>query len=160
MIAFNDTDSVIMNKFTLSEGAEEFASAEAERERVDFNGLTGNLIKVDTSKPIFIAEYAWSLFLKTAKRKKRLKQILEGNPRFTVGRYFIKKNTYQFNAGNSQYFCYISENGLKHVEECAGIWKMEDGAEVMVAYGGGLSEIISNYTLKKTFSKPRRKKSD
>ena len=160
MIAFNDTDSVIMNKFTLSEGAEEFAGAEEERCGVDFNGLTGNLIKVDTSKPIFIADYTWSLFLKTSKRKKRLKQILEGAPRFTVGRYFIKKNTYRFKAGNNQYYCYISENGSKRVEECAGIWKMKDGAEVMVAYGDGMSEIISNYTLKKTYSKQRRKKAD
>ena len=160
MIAFDDTDSVIMNKFTLSEGAEEFASAEAEREQADFNGLTGNLIKVDTSKPVFIADYAWSLFLKTAKRRKRLKQILEGTPRFTVGRYFIKKSTYRFKAGNNQYYCYISENGINHIEECAGIWNMKDGTEVMVAYGGGLSEIISGYTLKKSFSKPRRKKLD
>lgn len=159
MIAFNDTDSVIMNKFTLSEGAEEFAQAEAEREKVDFNGLTGNLIKLDTSKPVFIANYTWSKFLKTSKRRKRLKQILESNPRFTVGRYFIKKSTYRKKSGNKQYYCYISENGSKRVEECAGLWKTEDGVEVVVAYGGGLSEIISNYSLKKT-TKPRRKKSD
>ena len=126
MIAFNDIGSVIMNKFTLSEGAEEFESAEAGREQVDFNGLTGNLIKIDTSKPVFIADYAWSLFIKTSKRKKRLKQILEGNPRFTVGRYFVKKSTYRYKSGNNQYYCYILENGSKRGEECAGIWKMKD----------------------------------
>lgn len=160
MIAFNDTGSVIMNKFALSDGADEFEKAEAEREYADFTGLSGDLIKIDITKPVYLADYSWSLFHKTCKRKKRLKQILEDYPRFAAGRLFIKKSTYRYNAGNNKYYCYISENGKKHVEECAGLCNFKDGNEVVVAYGGGVSEIVLNYTLKKTFPKPRRKKSD
>ena len=50
MIAFNGAGSVILNKFTLSEGAEEFAVAEAAREQVDFSGLTGKLININLGK--------------------------------------------------------------------------------------------------------------
>lgn len=159
MIAFNETDSVIISKFTLSDGAEEFAKAEAERERADFTGLTGDLIKVDTTKPVNIAKYSQSLF-KTRKRKKRFKVILQGYPRFTAGRMFIKKSTYRHNAKNNMFYCFVEENGRKRVEECAGLCNFKDGAEVTVVYGGGASEIISDFTLKKKFVKPRRNKSD
>ncbi|MDE7082248.1 MAG: hypothetical protein K2O89_00905 [Clostridia bacterium] len=157
MIAYNDTDSLILNKFTLSDGADEFALAEAERERVDFTGLTGNLIKVDLLKPISVADYD-SLFIK-AKRRKRLKRILQDFPRFTIGICFIKKGTYRYNAGNTKYYCFIQENGNKRVGECTGICNVKDGDEVTVAYGNGVSEIISHYTLKQSFPKPRRNKS-
>ncbi len=159
MIAFNDTENIILSKFTLSDGAEEFAKAEAEREQVDFSGLTGNLIKVDVSKPIFIADYGWSLIIND-RRRKRLEKILQDYPRFTVGKYFIKRSTYRYKAGNKKFYCFIEENGNKRVEECAGICDLNDGNEVMVAYGGGVSEIISHYTVKKSVRKPRRKKSD
>lgn len=152
MIAFNDTDSVIVSRFTLSDGAEEFAKAEAERGQVDFSGLTGDLIKVDTSKPVYLAGAN-----KTRKRKKRLKQILKSNPRFTAGKLFLRKNTYRHKADNNKFYCFLTANGVKCIEECAGLSDFKDGAEVMIAYGGGMSEIISEYTLKKSFSEPKRK---
>lgn len=148
MIAFNDTDSVIVGRFTLSDGAEEFAKAEAERGQADFTGLTGDLIKVDTSKPVYLAKY-FCPFSKTRQRKKRLKQILESNPRFTEGKLFLRKNTYRFKETNNKFYCYLTANGIKYVEECAGLSDFKDGAEVIVAYGGGFSEIIKNYSLKK-----------
>lgn len=157
MIAFNDSDSIILNKFTLSEGAEEFAKAEEERERVDFSALTGDLIKVNTLKPVYLADYSWSLFYKTRKRRKRLKQILEDNPRFTEGRFFIKKSTYQSKNANNKFYCFIEESGKKRIEECDGIDGFNDGDKVTVAYGGGFSEIITGYALKKPFIKTKRK---
>lgn len=159
MIAFNGTDSCILNKFKLSDGAEDFLKSEEKREQADFTGLTGNLIRVDLSKPICIANYDLTL-IKRAKRKKRLQQILQDYPRFTTGKLFVKKSTYRYKTGNSRFYCYISENGTRHVEECAGLRDFKDGDEVTVAYGGGASEIVSGFTLKKTFPKPRRKKSD
>lgn len=158
MIAFNDTNSVIMNKFTLTDGAEEFAAAEAEREKVDFQGLTGYLFKVDTTKTVAIAEYSWSVFGKIRKRKKRLKQILSDNPRFTVGRYFIKKSTYRSDSGNTMFYCFKTSGGAERIGECGGIEDFKDGKDVMVAYSGDLSEIISYYTVKPKLPKPRRKK--
>ena len=157
MIAFNDTDSIIMNKFTLSDGAEDFAKAEEQREQADFKGLTGKLINVNLSEPVSIADYDLSLINK-AKKRKKLQQILQDYPRFTVGRFFVKKCTYRYKAGNKRFYCYISENGKKYVEECARIYGIKDGDEVTVAYSGGNSEIVSNYALK-LFPKPRRKKS-
>lgn len=148
MIAFNGTDSVIVSKFTLSDGAEEFAKAEAERGQVNFTGLSGDSIKVDTSKPVEPAKYICS-FSKTRKRKKRLKQILESEPRFTAGKLFLRKNTYRYKEENNKFYCYLTANGIKCVEKCTGLSDFIDGAEVTVAYGGGMSEIIKNYSLKK-----------
>lgn len=151
MIAFNENGSVILNKFTLSEGAEEFAAAEAEREKPDFSGLTGNLIKVDLSKPVSAADYG-ALFPESSKQSKRLKRILSGAPLFTAGRYFIKKSTYRRNSGNGQFYCYLTENGIQRTKECKGIRDIADGEEVVVAYGktdkGYESEILKYYTVK------------
>lgn len=158
MIAFNGAGSVILNKFTLSEGAEEFAVAEAAREQVDFSGLTGKLININLSQPIEIADYPLSPFYKTAERRKRLKQILEDNPRFTVGRFFIKKSTYCSENSNNKFYCYITGGGIERVEECSGIKGFTDGDEVTVAYNGNYSEIITHYTLKKSFNSPNRKR--
>lgn len=158
LIAFNGSDSVIMYKWSLSDGAEQFAEAEREREQPDFDGLTGKLIKIDRSKPIDIAEYPWSLFLKIAKHRSRLDKILNGTPHFTVGRYFLKKNAYRYKTPNDKFYCYIDDRGERHVEECEGIENLKDGQEVVIAYGGGLSEIITGYTLIK-LPKPRKKKS-
>ena len=157
LVAFNDTDSVVMYKCTLSEGAEEFAQIERQREKADFHGLTGNLIKIDRSKPVILAGYPWSMLLKTAKRKRRLNKILSGTPHFTVGRYFIKKNAFRRKMPNDKFYCYIDLNGEKHVEECAGIENLKDGEEIVVAYGGGLSEVVTGYTLVK-LPKPRKRK--
>lgn len=151
MIAFNKTDSVILNEFTLSEGAEEFAAAEAKREQVDFEGLSGELIKVDLSKPIALAEYSYTLPFKTAARKKRLKQILKDNPRFAQGRFFTKKCTYCSKIKNNKFYCYITSGGIKHVEECSGAEEFNAGDKVTVAYSGGKSEIVAHYTLKQKF---------
>ncbi|MDE6504509.1 MAG: hypothetical protein K2L42_01425 [Clostridia bacterium] len=156
MIAFNGADNVILNKFTLSEGAEEFAAAEAEREKADFKGLTGKLIKVNLSEPIKIADYSHLSFLKTVKKRNRLKQILKDNPRFTTGRFFVKKSTYRDKNVNNKFYCYITESGIRRVEECAGIAGYNDGDELTVAYGGGYSEIISGYASKKSYNKPKK----
>ena len=131
MVAFNGTQSVILSKFSLSEGAEEFARAEAEREQPDFSGLTGKPIKVK-QKPVAISYYGQT----------RLNRILSSNPRFTEGRYFIKKSTYRYNSGNNKFYCFIDAEGKKHVKECKVIEKLKDGDQVVVAYGGGISEII------------------
>lgn len=139
MIAFNGADSVILNKFTLSEGAEEFAAAEEERGKVDYGGLTGKLIKVNRSASVKLAGYTFSF--KATKRKKRLKQILKDNPRFTAGKFFIKNSTYRVDA-NNKFYCYITNGGIKRVEACAGIGGFNDGGEITVVYSGGCSEII------------------
>lgn len=156
LVAFNDSDSVIMYKCTLSEGAEQFAEAEREREQPDFDGLTGKLIKIDRSKPIILADYSWSKLFKTAKHKSRLDKILNGTPKFTVGRYFVKKNAYRYKQSNDRFYCYIDMNGERHVEECEDIENFNDGEEVMVAYDGGRSEVITGYTLIK-LPKTRKK---
>ena len=156
MIAFNGADSVILSKFALSDGADEFAAAEAERERVDYSNLSGELIKIDRSKPITLAGYAWSQLLKTAKRTKRLKKILSDHPSFTVGRMFIKKSTYRQNFGNTQFYCFIGADGKKYVDECGGIDNFTDGKEVVIAYSGDCSEVIGGYTL--ITKKPKNQK--
>ncbi len=148
MIAFNKSDSVVLSKFTLSEGADEFATAEAEREKADFSNLSGELIKIDLSKPITLAGYSWSQLLKNAKRERNLKKILNDNPSFTVGRMFIKKSTYRYNLGNMQFYCFIDAHGKKYVNECSGIDNFKDGKEVMVTYSGNDAEIIGDYTIK------------
>ena len=146
MVAFNEIGSVVLGEFTLSDGADEFAAAEAEREKVDFSNLSGKLIKVDLSKPVTLAGYSWSQLLKTAKRKKRLEEILNNKPSFTVGRMFIKKSTYRYKSDNMQYYCFIGANGKQYVEECGSIDNFKDGKEVVIAYGSGCSEIIGRYT--------------
>ena len=58
MIAFNETDSLILSEFTLEKQDEEkFLSNEAKRSDDDFDGLTGELLDVDTSKPIKTIEF-------------------------------------------------------------------------------------------------------
>lgn len=146
MIAFNDTGSVIMSEFALLDG-EDFERAEAERSQGDDTGLTGELLKIDLSKPIGIADYAWSAVLKTDKRVKRLDRILVNNPSFTVGRLFVKKRTYRRKAGNQLFYCYLDTNGARREGECEGIQNLNDGDGVVVAYGGGESEIVTRFTL-------------
>ena len=155
MIAFNDMGSVIMSEFALLDG-EEFERAEAERSQGDYAGLTGELLKVDLSKPIGIADYAWSAVLKTDKRVKRLDRILANDPSFTVGRLFVKKRTYRRKAGAQLFYCYLDANGTRYEGECEGIQNVNDGDGVAVAYGGGESEIVTRFTLMK--EKPSKKK--
>lgn len=140
MIVFRGEESAILNRFALLDGAEEFKRAEAQREEPDFSGLTGERVKI--TKPVLIAEYAWSKPFQIAKHKKRLQQILNGNPQFAKGKFFIKKSTYRKNAGNKSFYCYLDVAGKEHVEECAGILNLKDGDEVTVAYDGDASEII------------------
>ncbi len=148
MVAFNGEDSVILSKFTLSDGAEEFAADEAERVKPDFSNLSGEIISIDISKPVTLASYDWSLFIKTSKRRKRLEKILK-DPSFTVGRFYRSKATYRRDNGNGLFYCYLNASGHERVGECRGIDNFEDGKEVIVAYCGEISEVIGGYTIKK-----------
>ncbi len=59
MIAFNADDSAVLSKFSLSEGAREFAQAEAERLAVDFECLSGKLLETDEPEKVKTYAYSW-----------------------------------------------------------------------------------------------------
>lgn len=205
MVAFNDGDSVILSKFVLSEGAGEFARAEEERMELDFDGLSGKLLNVDTSRPIKTLAYSrvcviagasvaglwlvsilpvfiislvdgWGLlgtllppcitalfFLLPAayigvsglKHVLNLKKILK-NPSFTKGIMFFRKTTYR-GGPRAVFYRYKDADGGRHIERFKGIGalKITDGLSVVVAYSGGKSEIISEYTLKRGAKRDR-----
>lgn len=111
------------------------------------------MITVDASKPISIGDYAWSKPFKIAKHKKRLEQILKDHPSFTAGKFFRKKSAYRYRAKNILFYCYKDQNGEAHIEECEGIENFNDGEEVTVAYGNGISEIITDFSLTKKAKK-------
>lgn len=205
MIAFSDDDSAVLSKFSLSEGAKEFAQAEAERMEIDFSDLSGKLLEVDTSKPIKSRAYSgvyviaglavagfwllgilpvtmlsivneWGLlgsllpvcvtgvfFLIPAvclivsgtRRKLKLKKILQ-NPRFTKAVVFFRKTTFRGGSNNVFYRFKDAEGGC-HIERFKGqtFKPLMDGERVVVAYSGGNSEILSEYTLKRKSGRRR-----
>ncbi|MDE7182839.1 MAG: hypothetical protein K2O41_07465 [Clostridia bacterium] len=60
MIAFNETDSLILKEFTIvKEDEEKFLDNEAQRSADDFDDLTGELLDIDLNKPIKDYEYAY-----------------------------------------------------------------------------------------------------
>ena len=150
MIAFCEDDSLILNEFTLAEGAEEFARTEAERKQANFTGITGKTIKIDRSQPIKIADYEWRLSRLNAKHKKRLTKILNDRPQFTVGTFFLQKRTYRKRAENDKFYCYLDRSGKQCVAACDGLEKHSDGDPVTVAYSGTLTEIITKFTIIKS----------
>ncbi len=82
------------------------------------------------------------------RRKFRLKRILQ-NPKFTKAVVFFRKTT--FNGYAKQIFYrFKDEQGGCHIEKFSGRTPRDllDGERVVVAYSGGNSEIISEYTLK------------
>lgn len=199
MIAFSDDDSAVLSKFSLLEGAKQFAEAEAERMEIDFSDLSGKLLNVDTSKPIKSRAYSgvyiaaglalagfwllsmlpvttvsiveeWGLlgsllpacvtgvfFLIPAvclivsgtKRKYKLKKILQ-NPSFTKAVVFFRKTTFR-GGSNNVFYRFKDADGGCHIERFKGqtLKPLMDGERVIVAYSGGNSEILSEYTLKR-----------
>ena len=67
MIAFNETDSVIMSEFKLeNQDAQKFSENENLRSADDFDGITGELLDVDLNRPIKDYQYSivwfWAAF--------------------------------------------------------------------------------------------------
>lgn len=66
MIAFNDIDSLILNRFTLKgEDEKKFKEAEDERSEDDFDAVTGEIVSVDRTKKIISAEFSYVYIIAT-----------------------------------------------------------------------------------------------
>ena len=204
MVAFNSEDSVILSKFSLSEGAKEFAQAEAERLELDFSDLSGKLIDIATDKPIKTRAYSrgyavagasmlgfwlfaalffviisivfeWGAYvllpialtwlfmglpatcimISGLKRVVKFKRILK-NPSFTKGVVFFRKTTFSGSA-KKVFYRFKDADGGCHVEKFAGssLLPLKDGERVIVAYSGGNSEIVQEYTEKRKSGRRR-----
>lgn len=64
MVAFNENSSYVLKKFTLTaEDQAKLLAAESKRSSDDFEGLTGELLDIDTKKPIKSLEYNYCYLL-------------------------------------------------------------------------------------------------